>query len=147
MPTIKPRITVILPPDEAAILETLAKLQGVSKSSILADVWGMASPVMARVCRLLEEAKDAQESVKQGIRAASDEAIRQMQPVHDQSMLNFDLFEEAMRQVIADAGGAGGATDARERVGAPSALPPSSNTGVRFTSGRGSASKTRGGKS
>jgi hypothetical protein len=146
MPTIKPRITVILPPDEAAILETLAKLQGVSKSSILAEVWGMASPVMARVCKLLTEAKDAQESVKEGIRAASDEAIRQMLPIHDQSMLNFDLFEEAIRQTIAGARAVDGETGARA-AGAPHAHPPSSNTGVRFTTGRGSASKNGGGKS
>lgn len=153
MPTVNPRVTVMLSPEDYAILASLSELQGVSKSSLIADVWAMACPVMSRVVKLLLEAKNAQESVKVGIREASEEAIRQIEPVAAQAMVNFDLFEEAIREAILDAGST--AHEAQRPTNAPRASaaaaagvaqsPPSSNTGVRFQKTRPNSSK-RGGK-
>jgi hypothetical protein len=150
MPTVNPRVTVMLSPEDYAVLASLSELQGVSKSSLIADVWSMACPVMSRVVKLLLEAKNAQESVKVGIREASEEAIKQIEPVAAQAMLNWDLFEEAIRESILDARSAGASE--LGTIGASQAdaagrgeNPPSSNTGVRFQKTRPTSSN-RGGK-
>lgn len=152
MPTNNPRITVMLKPDDYAVLATLSELQGVSKSSLLADVWAMACPVLLRVARLLQEAKNAQESLKHGIREASEAALLEIQPMADQVMINFDLFEEAIKGHIAEARStgpagvqSGGAAADQGTAGAP--VPPSSNTGVRFPSKSKKSSARSGGKS
>lgn len=151
MPTINPRVTVMLQPDDYAVLSSLAELQGVSKSSLLADLWASACPVMIRVAKLLKEAKSAQESVKEGIREATEQAYLEIQPMASQVMLNFDLFEEAIRDQIADgrAGGdgdsTGGTADGRSANGAEQ--PPSSNTGVRYTKKPKSQGSSKGSKS
>lgn len=148
MPTIKPRVTVMLEPDDYAVLAKLAELQGVSKSSLLADLWVQACPVMMRVAKLLSEAKSAQQSVKDGIRDATEAAILEVEPMANQIMMNFDLFEEAIREQIARpdtgfcGGSTGGAADGRSTT-----QPPPSNTGVRFTKNINSTSSKRGGKS
>lgn len=151
MPTIKPRVTVQLEPEDYQILATLAELQGVSKSSLLADLWASACPVMIRVAKLLQEAKNAQESVKDGIREATESALLEIQPMANQVMMNFDLFEEAIRDQIAEGRtGAGVASvgSAADRRGAAGAhKPPSSNTGVRFTKNPKSSHSLKGGKS
>jgi Ribbon-helix-helix protein, copG family len=151
MPTINPRVTVTLQPEDYAILEALAKTQGVSKSSLLAEIWSMACPVMARVAKLLIEAKTAQASVKDGIREATEQALKEIEPMAAQVMLNFDLFEEAIRDSIAEGhtsdGGdvTGGAADGQSGAGAKK--PPSSNTGVRFLKTNKINSLRRGSKS
>lgn len=150
MPTVNPRVTVMLSPEDYAVLASLSELQGVSKSSLIADVWAMACPVMSRVVKLLLEAKNAQESVKVGIREASEEAIRQIEPVAAQAMVNWDLFEEAIRDAILDARstapeGTGSVGASRTDAAKDAPYPPSSNTGVRFQKTRPNSSK-RGGK-
>jgi hypothetical protein len=146
MPTVNPRVTVMLSPEDYAVLASLSELQGVSKSSLIADVWAMACPVMSRVVKLLLEAKNAQESVKVGIREASEEAIRQIEPVAAQAMVNWDLFEESIREAILDARST--APEVPRSVGASrtdgagqAPNPPSSNTGVRFQKTRPTSSK------
>ena len=148
MPTIKPRVTVMLEPDDYAVLAKLSELQGVSKSSLLADLWVQACPVMIRVAKLLAEAKNAQQSVKDGIRDATEAAILEIEPMANQVMMNFDLFEESIREQISrpDSGFGGdstfGAADGRSTT-----QPPSSNTGVRFTKRPKTTSSKGGGKS
>lgn len=137
MPTINPRVTVTLHPEDYAILEALAKTQGVSKSSLLAEIWSMACPVMARVAKLLIEAKTAQASVKDGIREATEQALKEIEPMAAQVMMNFDLFEEAIRDSIAEGrpSASGDVTDgtAGGQSAEGASEPPSSNTGVRFS--------------
>lgn len=150
MPTVNPRVTVMLSPEDYAVLASLSELQGVSKSSLIADVWAMACPVLSRVAKLLLEAKNAQESVKEGIREASEEAIRQIEPVAAQAMVNWDLFEESIREAILDArstapAGTGSTGASRADAAKEAPHPPSSNTGVRFQKTRPN-SKNRGGK-
>jgi hypothetical protein len=152
MPTVNPRITVMLSPEDYAVLSSLSALQGVSKSSLVAEVWSMACPVLARVAKLLQEAKNAQESVKIGIREASEEAMLKIEPLAAQSMLNWDLFEEAIRESLAEGRGADsvglrsvGASQTDAARGAQH--PPSSNTGVRFQKTSQNSKRARGKKS
>ena len=133
MPTVKPRVTVMLEPDDYAILSTLAELQGVSKSSLLASLWASACPVMTRVAKLLTEAKNAQESVIDGIREATETALTEIQPMANQVMMNFDLFEESvLEQLARPNGGIGGGMGIGGADDLTHSEPPSSNTGVRF---------------
>jgi len=148
MPTNNPRVTVMLKPDDYAVLATLSELQGVSKSSLLADIWSSACPVMLRVAKLLQEAKTAQESVKEGIREATEAALTEIQPIADQVMLNFDLFEESIRDQIAEGRQGGEASSGRSAApdaGREALRPPSSNTGVRFSKNPKSAHSKKGG--
>ena len=105
MPTAKPRVNVTMNQDDYDLLSAFAARQGVSRSEILVDLWQMAAPVMARVLKLLEEAERAKESVRDGIRQAAEEAELQMMPLAREALANLDLFEEAIRQAMREAGG------------------------------------------
>ena len=105
MPTAKPRVNVTMNQDDYDLLSAFAARQGVSRSEILVDLWQMAAPVMARVLKLLEEAERAKESVRDGIRQAAAEAEMQMMPLAREALANLDLFEEAIRQSMREAGG------------------------------------------
>lgn len=133
MPTINPRVTVTLKPEQFEVLSRLSAARGVSMSSIISELWDVSAPVMARIAHLLEEAKGAQQSAKEGIREATEAALEIVAPQAAQVMVNFDLFEEQVLQKIADGRGAGGDTRRAATGGAAGAKPPSSNTGVRFS--------------
>lgn len=129
MPTLKPRITVAFEPEHYEILAALSKRQGVSMSSIISDLWGMAAPVMLRVVKLLEQAEKVQEGARVGIRQAAADAEEKMLPQVRAVLNNFDLFEEAIKGHIAEVHSAD-SRSARADVRRPK-KPPSSNTGVR----------------
>lgn len=154
MPTAKPRVNVAMDQADFDLLSAFAARQGVSRSSVLVELWQMAAPVMARVLKLVEEAERARGSIKDGIREAAIQAEARVQPLHRDMLLNLDMFEEAIRDVISEAGGvadaaevAGGvrsATPGAADEAATTKKPPSSNTGVRFRKGRG-VQQSRGG--
>lgn len=87
------------------LLSAFAASQGVSRASVLVELWQMAAPVMARVLKLVEEARRARESVRDGIREAAIEAQARMLPLQREAFLNLDLFEEAVRDAIREAAG------------------------------------------
>ena len=129
MPTAKPRVNVTMNQDDYDLLSAFAARQGVSRSEILVDLWQMAAPVMARVLKLLEEAERAKESVRDGIRQAAEEAELQMMPLAREALANLDLFEEAIRQAMREAGGvagddSGGALRDTTQAAAAKSKPP-----------------------
>lgn len=137
MPTAKPRVAVTMKPEHYEVLSRLSAARGVSMSSILSELWEVSVPVMARVANLLEQAKGAQESAKEGIREATDAALQVLVPQAQQVITNFDLFEETvLRQIEEEAEHAAGGRRQRREPRAANAggvpQPPSSNTGVRF---------------
>lgn len=149
MPTAKPRVNVVLDQSSFDLLTEFAASQGVSRSSVLADLWETASPVMARVLKMVREVQRAKESVRDGIRAAAIEAEAKVLPLQHEALLNLDLFEEAIKDMlIASEGsqpGAGDSAHARACAdGDQVEKLPSSNTGVRFRKGRG-VKQSRGG--
>ena len=149
MPTAKPRVNVVLDQSSFDLLTEFAASQGVSRSSVLAELWETASPVMARVLKMVREVQRAKDSVREGIRAAAIEAESKVLPLQHEALLNLDLFEEAIKDMlIASEGtqpGAVGSAHARTVAdGDQVEKPPSSNTGVRFRKGRG-VKQSRGG--
>lgn len=140
MPTVKPRITITLTPEQHTVLSEMSGETGQSMSSIVVELVESAVPVFVRVVKLVREAKTAHESVKRGIREATEEVQSRLMPINAEALLNLDMFEEEVRRMI----GAGGG-EASARGGVPPTggevvemvKPPSSNTGVRFNRGRG----------
>ena len=130
MPTAKHRVTVNLEPDKFAVLNALANRQGISMSSVLAELWDMAAPVMSRVVDLLEQAELVEQSAKGRIRRIAAQTAAEMEPMVAAVLHNYDLFAEQIQQAIDDkhaaADAAPGTGAARRR------RPPASNTGVRF---------------
>lgn len=129
MPTAKPRVNVTMNQDDYDLLSAFAARQGVSRSEILVDLWQMAAPVMARILKLLEEAERAKESVRDGIRQAAAEAELQMMPLAREALANLDLFEDAIRQAMREAGGvadddSGGALRDTAPAAAAKSKPP-----------------------
>ena len=133
MATAKPRISITLEPDEYEFLKVFAEKQHESMGSCVLAIWRQATPVLTRVLKLIVEAEQAKESVVEGIREASEEAMRQLQPQHAQAMLNFELFEEAVRQEIVAKAAAEEGHPPRGESLPPPPQPPRSNTGVRST--------------
>lgn len=149
MPTAKPRVNVAMDQADFDLLSAFAASQGVSRASVLVELWQMAAPVMARVLKLVEEAQRARESVKDGIREAAMEAQAKMTPLQREAFLNLDLFEEAVRDAIREAAGVadGGGGPARGGVLASAATTPNPRLVTRgsgFRKGRG-AKQSRGG--
>ena len=100
MPTAKPRVNVVLDQSSFDLLTEFAASQGVSRSSVLADLWETASPVMARVLKMVREVQRAKDSVREGIRAAAIEAESKVLPLQHEALLNLDLFEEAIKDML-----------------------------------------------
>lgn len=121
------------------LLSAFAASQGVSRASVLVELWQMAAPVMARVLKLVEEAQRARESVRDGIREAAIEAQASMLPLQREAFLNLDLFEEAVRDAIREAAGVaddgGGGVLASESATTPNPRPVTRGSG--FRKGRG----------
>lgn len=136
MPTIKPRLNVTLEPHRYELLRRLSALQGVSMSSILAEFVDTIAPVLERLVVVLEQAQQAHDSVKVGLRRSAENAESAIMPMAAAAMQQLDIFLE---QVQSSARDAAGTTDS-ERSGAAveaaqlSSDPHSVITGVRSSS-------------
>lgn len=106
MPTIKPRLAIILDPNRHELIKRLAKLQGVSASSLVADLVETVAPVLERVCVAIESAQAASASVKTNLRRVSLEAEAAMMPHALAAMDQFDMFiqdfQDAGKQAAPD---------------------------------------------
>lgn len=92
MPSNKPRLALTLPQHRYDLLERLARLQGVSKASIIMELMDEAWPVLERVCVAIEAVQRMQEDVKPGFRDACDQAIAELEPYAHSIANQFDLF-------------------------------------------------------
>lgn len=100
MATKKPRITVTLDQESYEALEQVSQAQGASMSSVLADVWREASPVMLRVVKLLREAQAAKDGVGDRIREIAVEAELTMVPMARELISNLDMFEHSVGEAL-----------------------------------------------
>ena len=153
MPTVKPRINITVTPERYELLKRLAGHQGTSMSGLVSETLEMMYPVMERVCVVLEAAKMAQESSKEGLRQTIAKAEAELLPMLYQAVGQFDLFvDDAAKSVGVDTNSSEHATNViREimqmdsdksdasgvpaRAGAPvvsETQNPSCDTGVRF---------------
>ena len=112
MPTINPRISLTLPPHRYDLITRLAALQGVSRAYLINDMLEEIYPVLERVCVVLEAAKQSQESVKNGLRDAVQQAEDEPAPLAHSVLGQFDLFMERVQTVVTPgvASGMGGGT-------------------------------------
>lgn len=92
MPSVKPRLALTLPQHRYDLLERLARLQGVSKASIVTGLMEEAWPVLERVCVAIEAVQRMQQDVKPGFREACDQAISEIEPYAHSIANQFDLF-------------------------------------------------------
>lgn len=82
MPTIKPRVQVTLETQTHEVIDRLAKLQGRTRGSIIAELLDSIAPVLAQTAALLEAAQAAPQDVLRGLKSV-------VEGVHD------DLLEVA----------------------------------------------------
>ena len=107
MPTANPRINITVKPERYELLKRLAAHQGTSMSGLVSETMEMMYPVMERVCVVLEAAKMAQESGKEGLRQTIAKAEAEMLPMLYQAVGQFDLFvDEAAKSVGAESSAA-----------------------------------------
>jgi hypothetical protein len=99
MPTAKPRIQVSLTIPQYELLRRLAKLQQRSMSAVVAELWESIHPVLERVAVVLQAAVRAQDSAREGLRAATELGEREMRPHVAAALGQLDLlamdFEKA----------------------------------------------------
>lgn len=96
MATLKPRITVTLSENQHRLLLTLADLQSVSMSSIVADLIDSVYPALERVAVILKAAKDAPESVKAELRETVQEAEKLFLPAAKDLMVQLDILVDSV---------------------------------------------------
>lgn len=104
MATTKPRINVTLELHRFELFKRLASLQGVSMSSLIAELLEAVAEPMERVCVLMEAAKEAPGSVKEGLRVAVARAESVLLPRAQETIDQFDLFMADVGQVVHEAG-------------------------------------------
>ena len=120
MATTKPRINVTLEPHRYALFKRLAALQGVSMSSLVAELLDAVAEPMERVCVVLEAAAKAPGDLKTGLRAAVDRAEATLMPSALKAIDQFDMFLCDIGDVI-EAAGAPGSTCEAGAPGVPAA--------------------------
>lgn len=148
MPTANPRINVTLSPSLDALVSRLARLQRVSKASVLRELLETTEPQLAQVAALMEAADKARVNAKHNLSAdmskAVEEVIRDANILTERALgLSRDLVSEAegirgrrparrtsagsARAVAGQAKGGGGVG----RGGRKRKDPPASNRGVK----------------
>jgi hypothetical protein len=133
MPTAKPRVQVSLSTSQYELLKRLAKLQSRSMSAIVEELLEQVMPVLERVAVVLQAAVRAQDSMKEGLRAATDQAERETRPLLASALGQLDLLQMDFERAAIPAESASAASE-----------PRGSRTPVAVT--RGSGFATDGGK-
>ena len=126
MPTAKPRITITLSDEQHITLQSLAKVQGVSMSSIVVDLLDTTLPVLQRLTEVLKNASEAPQAVLDGLKASLDSAQVDMLGHGKAAMNQLDLLVQMSGGVDAGDTAPSGAPAA-----SPQGRPPTSNRGVR----------------
>lgn len=147
MATTKPRITITLTEVQHRLLNRLSELQGVSMSSIVVDFLDSVVPVLERVAVVLQQAKDAPESVKKQIRDTAEQAERDMVPFASEMMGQLDMLVGLAGVGVGGQPEAAPAPTPAKKPASKRGQPPSTNRGVRnpqpkpLKVSRGAASK------
>lgn len=92
MATDKPRITITLPVNIHQTITELARLQGVSKSSLVVDLLGTVHTPLMRTVALLQAAEDAPVEVKEGLLAAFTNMEKELSQAQGISETQLDLL-------------------------------------------------------
>lgn len=137
MPSKNPRIALTVQPHRYELLKRLSEFQGTTMAGLISDTMEMMYPVMERVCVVLEAAKKAEQTSKDGFKESIAKAEAELLPIMYEAVSQFDMFvdeaaksvgaphdsairaEAAIREIMGrdDAAGAGG-PDVSARAGA-----------------------------
>jgi len=147
MATDKPRITITLEQADHETLMRLAKLQGRPMSSILRELVGEVSPILARVADALEVAQRASSDLRANFVKAASDAEEELRPIVQAVRSQFDMFASEIQRAVdgAKAGatsGDGPGAAGRAREVAPASSPRPVITGA--TGSQRGAGKSKG---
>jgi hypothetical protein len=131
-----PRVSVSLSPDMAAVVRRMSSLNGESQSAVIGGLIEAALPVLERMCRVMEAAREAREGVKARVRGSLEDAEAALGS-HIEYMLK-ELHarpSEVVGDILAirDVTRAGRAGPAQ--AGRPGADPPHVTRGVQIREG------------
>lgn len=133
MPTIKPRITVTLPPHVGETFRRLAALQKRSAGAVCAELLEASHEPIMRVVAILEAAADAPGQVREGVRRAAEQAEFEAVGTVGKGLHQLDWILEEVRKGSKRPSGKSANGRKAEGALAPRrpANPRPSNTGVR----------------
>lgn len=100
MATEKPRITITLEPNEHAVLQRLAQLQGRSMSGILREFMGEVLPILEKVADALEIAQRASSDARAKFVKAAADAEEELRPLAEFTKNQFDMFAAEMGRLV-----------------------------------------------
>lgn len=140
MPTIKPRITVTLPPHVGETFRRLAALQKRSAGAVCAELLEASHEPVMRVVAILEAATEAPLQVREGVRRAAEQAEFEAVGQVGKSLKQLDWILEEVRSESRAPGEKGKGASGTKAPKPPSRgrgraapNPRPSNTGVRST--------------
>ena len=153
MPTKNPRLTITLKPATAALMQRMSEVTGQSQSSLIAELLETNEPVFERLIKVLQAAEDAKAAFTAETRAGLHQAQEQIEA---QLGLVLEAMDTATAPILAEAeqvkrrtrkraGDTRSPRGARPLPGAPAAVTPPSNRGVRSRNPKAKVRKTRGG--
>lgn len=102
MPTIKPRVQVTLEEQTHAVIDRLARLQGRTRGSIIAELLDSIAPTLARTVSLLEAAVEAPNDVKRGLRAMVEGLHQEVVEVSGEASSQLDMLLDRLSDSGAD---------------------------------------------
>lgn len=92
MPTDKPRVQVTLEPETHAVIERLAKLQGRTRGSVIAEFLDSIAPSLTRTVALMEAAMEAPNDVKRGLKAMVEGVHQELVEVSGDASAQLDML-------------------------------------------------------
>jgi len=95
MATLKPRIQVTVTESQYQLLRRLAKLQSRPMGQLLSELVDQMEPVYERVAVVLQAAVRAQDSMREGLRTATESAEAELSPLLAKAMGQMDLLVAA----------------------------------------------------
>jgi len=134
MPAANPRLSVVLSPSAAAVVDELAVVTKQSKSAVVASLVDLAVPVFERVVVALRAAQQVEEGAKGEIAEGLDRAQRRLEV---QLGLAMDDMEQGFRPLLQEAE----KVERRRAAGKRSAAASGRPTPVPVTRGSGPPAK------
>jgi hypothetical protein len=132
MPSLKPRVSVVLEQEDFDVISEYCELAGVSRSKFLADTARGARPMLLKLIKLMAVAKNMDEHSKQVAEFALNDArfglisVERDLNIEINQLLEFDPTTDAHAHAVS-------LPAAAEACGAVDSVAPSINKGVRFS--------------
>lgn len=86
MPTLKPRVSITMDPDDLAVLDRYAVASGTPRATIISGLLASAIPELGRAAELIEMANAAPRHIREGIvenlSNATSDALGFLEPYH-----------------------------------------------------------------